>query len=179
MKNFLPFDSLHIDRRVATPLQQQLYGQLRQMIEERMLSGGSRLPSSRSLATELGLSRNTVTAAYEQLATEGYVHVRRGALPAGEFAGTSLPQSCVDRLGGRAVFLGRALLQVAHVLQMLFDIQGELLLLPLGPFQFDLLLLRQGGRRLPQHPASDLRCHIAQRALPIEKVLRFAHQSLE
>lgn len=82
MKNFLPFDSLHIDRRVATPLQQQLYGQLRQMIEERMLSGGSRLPSSRSLATELGLSRNTVTAAYEQLATEGYVHVRRGALPA-------------------------------------------------------------------------------------------------
>ena len=81
MKNFLPFDSLIIDRLSDVPLQRQLYGQLRRMIEERMLSAGSRLPSSRALASELSLSRNTVTSAYEQLATEGYVTVRRGALP--------------------------------------------------------------------------------------------------
>jgi GntR family transcriptional regulator/MocR family aminotransferase len=41
----------------------------------------SRLPSSRALATELGVSRTTVTAAYEQLAAEGFIEVRQGARP--------------------------------------------------------------------------------------------------
>lgn len=40
---------------------------------------GSRLPSSRALAAELGVSRTTVTAAYEQLAAEGYLETRQGA----------------------------------------------------------------------------------------------------
>jgi GntR family transcriptional regulator/MocR family aminotransferase len=42
---------------------------------------GSRLPSSRGLAADLGVSRTTVTAAYEQLAAEGYLEARQGARP--------------------------------------------------------------------------------------------------
>lgn len=40
---------------------------------------GSRLPSTRALAAEWGLSRTTVTAAFEQLAAEGYIETRPGA----------------------------------------------------------------------------------------------------
>lgn len=40
---------------------------------------GDRLPSTRALAAELGVSRGTVTAAYEQLQAEGYLETRRGA----------------------------------------------------------------------------------------------------
>lgn len=40
---------------------------------------GARLPSTRALAAEWGISRTTVTAAYEQLAAEGYLETRQGA----------------------------------------------------------------------------------------------------
>src|SRR3712207_5711411 len=44
-----------------------------------LLGPGARLPSTRSLAAEWGVSRTTVTAAYEQLIAEGYVETRQGA----------------------------------------------------------------------------------------------------
>jgi GntR family transcriptional regulator/MocR family aminotransferase len=44
-----------------------------------LLGPGARLPSSRSLAAEWGVSRTTVTAAYEQLIAEGYLEARQGA----------------------------------------------------------------------------------------------------
>jgi GntR family transcriptional regulator/MocR family aminotransferase len=44
-----------------------------------LLGPGARLPSTRSLATEWGVSRTTVTAAYEQLIAEGYLETRQGA----------------------------------------------------------------------------------------------------
>jgi len=43
------------------------------------LSGGARLPSSRTLQRDLGVSRNTVLSALEQLAAEGYLIGRRGS----------------------------------------------------------------------------------------------------
>jgi GntR family transcriptional regulator / MocR family aminotransferase len=43
------------------------------------LGPGARLPSTRSLAGEWGVSRTTVTAAYEQLIAEGYLETRQGA----------------------------------------------------------------------------------------------------
>ncbi|MBB5910329.1 MocR-like pyridoxine biosynthesis transcription factor PdxR [Actinoalloteichus hymeniacidonis] len=52
---------------------------LRTGIREGRLAAGSRLPSSRDLAAQLGVARGTVTSAYAQLAAEGYVTSRRGS----------------------------------------------------------------------------------------------------
>ncbi|CAB3703862.1 MocR-like pyridoxine biosynthesis transcription factor PdxR [Paraburkholderia rhynchosiae] len=55
------------------PLQKQLTGRLQQAILGGRLPAGSLLPSSRLLAAEMGVSRNTVVIAYEHLAAVGYV----------------------------------------------------------------------------------------------------------
>lgn len=52
---------------------------LRRAIETGRLTYGTRLPSSRSLAEDLGWSRGTVTAAYDQLISDGYLHARQGS----------------------------------------------------------------------------------------------------
>jgi GntR family transcriptional regulator/MocR family aminotransferase len=52
---------------------------LRNAIRAGRLTPGTRLPSTRSLAADLGLARGTVTKAYEQLAVEGFVLTRPGA----------------------------------------------------------------------------------------------------
>jgi GntR family transcriptional regulator / MocR family aminotransferase len=82
MKHAFPLDALSVDRTMAVPLHRQLYARLRAMIEEKVLGAGSTLPSSRSLAEDLGVARNTVVSVYEQLATEGYITGRPGARPA-------------------------------------------------------------------------------------------------
>ncbi len=75
----LPLDSLVLDEAAGEPLYRQLYLQLRSLILEGSLSGGFRLPSTRKLATEHGISRNTVVAAYDQLEAEGLIEPRRGS----------------------------------------------------------------------------------------------------
>ncbi|WP_440638514.1 PLP-dependent aminotransferase family protein [Bradyrhizobium sp. PUT101] len=59
----------------------QLTSQLRDLIASGRLGKGRALPSSRRLAGDLGVSRNTVTYAYEQLAAEGYIEASRGRRP--------------------------------------------------------------------------------------------------
>jgi GntR family transcriptional regulator/MocR family aminotransferase len=59
----------------------QLTSQLRDLIASGRLGKGRTLPSSRRLASDLGVSRNTVTYAYEQLAAEGYVAASHGRRP--------------------------------------------------------------------------------------------------
>jgi GntR family transcriptional regulator/MocR family aminotransferase len=61
------------------PLHRQAYRALRAAILERRLAAGARLPATRALARECGLSRNTVLAAYEQLVAEGYATARVGS----------------------------------------------------------------------------------------------------
>ena len=60
-----------------------LHGQLTRALKSAMFAGtvhvGSRLPPTRLLARELGVSRNTVLAAYEQLRAEGFVDGRVGS----------------------------------------------------------------------------------------------------
>lgn len=70
---------LALDESAEVALHRQLYEKLRQRILDGRLEAGERLPSTRMLADELGLSRNTVKAAYEQLAAEGYIESRVGA----------------------------------------------------------------------------------------------------
>jgi GntR family transcriptional regulator / MocR family aminotransferase len=52
---------------------------LREAMRDGRLLPGVALPSSRSLARDLGVARDTVSAAYSQLAAEGYLAIRQGA----------------------------------------------------------------------------------------------------
>ncbi|TIS86752.1 PLP-dependent aminotransferase family protein [Mesorhizobium sp.] len=74
-----PMEALAIERTVAEPIQRQLYRQIAAMIRDKRLAPGLELPSTRALAEDLGLARNTIVGAYDQLTTEGYLTSRRGA----------------------------------------------------------------------------------------------------
>jgi GntR family transcriptional regulator/MocR family aminotransferase len=65
----------------AGPLHAQIEAQLREAVRSGRLAADERLPSSRALAAELGVSRGVVVEAYGQLAAEGYLTVRAGAAP--------------------------------------------------------------------------------------------------
>jgi GntR family transcriptional regulator/MocR family aminotransferase len=68
-------------RHGVGPLHAQLEAQLRQAVRAGRLAAGERLPSTRALAAELGVSRGVVVEAYGQLAAEGYLEARPGAAP--------------------------------------------------------------------------------------------------
>ena len=68
-----------LDRTSARPMCLQLCDLLRQRIVSRSFPPGYRLPSTRSLAARLRISRNTVLNAYEELAAEGLVRGRVGS----------------------------------------------------------------------------------------------------
>ena len=72
-------ETLVLDRRSEKPLFQQVYEQIRDLIIDKSLQGNIALPSTRALAKDLRVARNTVMIAYEQLETEGYVTTARGA----------------------------------------------------------------------------------------------------
>jgi len=65
--------------RTSMPLHRELYEALRGALRDGSLQAGERLPSSRELAQDLQLSRNTVVAAIEQLGVEGYLESRVGS----------------------------------------------------------------------------------------------------
>jgi GntR family transcriptional regulator / MocR family aminotransferase len=68
-----------ISRGSDGSIQEQLYTRLQTMILGGQLSPGLRLPSTRMLATELGIARNTVAAVFDRLQAEGYVSSRVGS----------------------------------------------------------------------------------------------------
>lgn len=74
----LPFDLSGIRLQPGQGLARQLYQALRVRILDGRLASGTRLPASRELAALLGISRNTVTRALDQLYAEGYVAGRVG-----------------------------------------------------------------------------------------------------
>jgi GntR family transcriptional regulator/MocR family aminotransferase len=71
--------TLSLDPHSSLTLQRQLYDGLRTAILAGRLRPGRRLPSTRSLADDLAVSRNTVAAAFGQLIAEGYAEARVGA----------------------------------------------------------------------------------------------------
>ena len=81
--------ALSLDPRSATPLHRQLYDEIRAAVLAGRLSAGARLPSTRALAADLDISRNTVAGAFDQLLAEGYIEGRPGA---GTFIAKELPE---------------------------------------------------------------------------------------
>ncbi|WP_437608326.1 PLP-dependent aminotransferase family protein [Erwinia sp. V71] len=79
-----------LNQMTSGALSKRLYDALQNAIQHGAIAPGTRLPASRDLATELGVSRNTVLAAYEQLQSEGYLQTRTGS---GTFVSEKLPDS--------------------------------------------------------------------------------------
>ncbi len=82
--------SLAVDPGKAGPLHRQLYFALREAILTGRLAPGVKLPSTRVLAKDLSVSRNTVAAAFDQLLAEGYAEARTGS---GTYVTERLPDS--------------------------------------------------------------------------------------
>jgi len=87
----IAFEMIRLDRMAGEPLHQQLYRQIRdELVSGSFSDGSSRLPSSRALAADLGISRLTVNLAFEKLHAEGYLRSRVGS---GTFVADSLPET--------------------------------------------------------------------------------------
>lgn len=85
-----------INRELSIPLTRQIYDHLRSAILQGQLQGRTQLPASRELAANLGVSRNVVLQAYEQLEAEGFLQGRRGS-------GTYVAEgACLQRLQATA-----------------------------------------------------------------------------
>jgi GntR family transcriptional regulator/MocR family aminotransferase len=91
--------TLELNRGSDTPLHHQLYEGLREAILAGRFAGCTKLPSTRALASELGLSRNTVADAFRQLSAEGYLE---GKVGSGTYVCESLPEGLLDARPGEA-----------------------------------------------------------------------------
>lgn len=92
--SFVP--PITLDRRQNRPVYGQLYDWFRTAITEGRMRPGQRLPSSRSVAAELRISRISVTNAYEQLLSEGYLETFVGS---GTCVARTIPDEAFDPEG--------------------------------------------------------------------------------
>jgi len=81
--------SFEIDPSASISLQTQLIGEISTSITTGRLAAGTRLPGTRALSEQLGVSRNTVLMAFAALAAEGFVEPREGA---GTFVSETSPE---------------------------------------------------------------------------------------
>jgi GntR family transcriptional regulator/MocR family aminotransferase len=93
-----------VDRSSDIPLSRQIYDFWRQGILSGRFSGGERVPSTRDVAEKLGLSRGTITEAYEQLVSEGYLQSAQGS---GTFVCRQLPEALLHAPAAAAAREGR------------------------------------------------------------------------
>jgi GntR family transcriptional regulator / MocR family aminotransferase len=93
----LPNAIVALDGSSARPLHAQVYEQLRGAVLSGRLAPGIRLPSTRDLARDLGVARNTVLNAFDQLGAEGYLDGRVGD---GTYVSAQVPDDLL-RVGRR------------------------------------------------------------------------------
>jgi GntR family transcriptional regulator/MocR family aminotransferase len=87
-----------LNRTGDAPLFRQIYSQIRLAILSQSLRPGTKLPSTRQLAAQLGVSRSAVVSAYEQLLAEGYAS---GKIGSGSYVSPDLPEPVEGRGGKR------------------------------------------------------------------------------
>ncbi len=92
----IPLAGISLDPDSSAPLYRQLYEALRNAILEGQLVARTRLPSTRILADELEVSRNTVLNAFEQLLAEGYLE---GKVGAGTYVSSAPPDDLLQVKG--------------------------------------------------------------------------------
>ena len=88
-----------VDRGSGTPLFRQVYLEIRSAILSQRLPPGTKLPSTRELASRLRLARASVVSAYEQLLAEGYL---AGKVGSGTYISSDLPEPIERRSPKRA-----------------------------------------------------------------------------
>ena len=81
--------AFEVDRAKDAPVFRQIYLQLRSAVLSGALRPGTKLPSTRQLAAQLGVSRSAVVSAFEQLLAEGYASGKKGA---GTYIASDLPE---------------------------------------------------------------------------------------
>jgi len=92
--------AVSLDARSAVPLHQQLYESVRSAILARQLRAGTRVASTRSIAQDLGVSRNTVLTAFDQLTAEGYLEGKTGS---GTYVAGAIPDDLLSVRNRNAV----------------------------------------------------------------------------
>jgi GntR family transcriptional regulator/MocR family aminotransferase len=143
----IAFEMIRLDRSAAEPLHEQLYRQIRDELKSGSFSDGScRLPSSRGLAVDLGISRLTVNLAFSKLHAEGYL---RSKARSGTFVAHPVPES----------FLNAAKPTAAPAMQRPLRISDRVQAIPdrrVGK-EFDLGIsgAAPGVSLIPGHPAVD------------------------
>ncbi len=92
LSEYLSAEMGRVDQHSALPLHRKLYEALRRAMLDGKLVAGERLPSSRDMANDLSVSRNTVVSAIGQLSVEGYLVSHVGS---GTFVSDNLPRAMV------------------------------------------------------------------------------------
>ena len=127
-RSIIAFEMIRLDRTEAEPLHQQLYRQIRDELRSGSFAGGAcRLPSSRALAADLGISRLTVNLAFSKLYAEGYL---RSKARSGTFVAHPLPETFLTAdkpkacrlVGDRPRMSGRARAIPDHRVGKQFDL---------------------------------------------------------
>lgn len=94
--------AITINKSSEVPIQAQIVAQMRDLIERGFLVGGTRVPSTRELAEQLGVARRTIVLAYDKLIAEGYLEPRRSAAT---FVSVLIPRRAIHVAGDRAINL--------------------------------------------------------------------------
>ena len=123
---------LPLDRTIGVPIFRQIYVELRHAILDGRLRPGQRIPSTRSLAVDLGVSRLPVLSAYEQLVHEGYLAGRTGS---GTFVSPSIPDHLLRSPAARRLASTKRSGAVPRERPVLNQPSPSNWILPLVPFQ--------------------------------------------
>ena len=98
--SIVALEMIRLDRAATEPLHQQLYRQVRdELVSGSFNDNSSRIPSSRALAADLGISRFTVNLALSRLHAEGYLQSRIGS---GTFVAEPLPETFLNAQTAKA-----------------------------------------------------------------------------
>jgi GntR family transcriptional regulator / MocR family aminotransferase len=146
-RSIIAFEMIRLDRTTAEPLQEQLYRQIRDELRSGSFAdGSSRLPSSRALALDLGISRLTVSLAFSKLHAEGYLQSK---VRSGTFVANPLPE----------MFLNASTPTAAPAIERRLHVSDRVQAIPdkrVGK-EFDLGIsgATSGVSLIPGHPAVD------------------------
>jgi DNA-binding transcriptional regulator YhcF (GntR family) len=148
------------DRKAGTSLYRQLCEQIRKQILAGRLAPNSRLPATRELAQQLGVSRNTVTNVYDQLVAEGYLEARTGAWT---YVASHLPTGLTARRPSDNSGADDSRLRLSHGVKVLLE-GYRASFAPRGRGVFDFSRFAAsflGTGRVPRPPILDTQMHKA------------------